>query len=121
MDAEIVEYSGYLTFSPLPSGSLDRVRRAMAERGLAFHLGSGWIEIEYAGRDHKRKVVTLLLEVAAIVGDADGDVVCQLNTDSVDPSFEFYSISGGQLLRQGGRLVRDAAEVVAPRDVHHVT
>ena len=55
----------------------------------------------------------MLKEIAAVIWDADGEVVCEINLEGEDPLFEFYSFTSGQLFRQRGRIVREPEEQVS--------
>jgi hypothetical protein len=122
MEPEIREYSGFLTYRRLDTDGLSELRRVVANSGLQVDAEPEATEIEYAGRDTNRKVVRLLADIAEIVRDADGEVICRTDQDDGDPQFEFYAIRGGHLLRQRAHLVREAAEVVTPaqREAHQV-
>jgi hypothetical protein len=118
---EIVEYSGYLMFGPLSDEQTETARSVLTKAGHSPDLEPHALEFEYSGRDTNRKVVRLLGRLAEIIGDADGEIVCTIEREGADPDFEFYSIRDGRLLRQRGRIVREAsAEVVEPAEVSQV-
>lgn len=109
---EIIEYDGLLSFDTLPDERLAVARGLVEDSGLQIELGPQHLELAYAGRDARRKVVQLMRGLARIVGDARGEVICTLDREGADPEFEFYSIADGKLWRQKGRIVRAQSEVV---------
>jgi len=113
MKPELIEYSGYLTYQPLSSQQVEEIRRIGASFGEELDAQPDWLEFEYSGRDAGRKIVLLLRQLAPIIGNAEGEIVCQLDTHSTTPGFEFYSIRGGKLLKQAGHIVRGPIEEVA--------
>ncbi len=88
------------------------VRRLAAGFGEEIEAQPAWLELEYSGRDTGRKIVSLLEQLAPIIRDAEGEVVCQLDAQSADPEFEFYSIRAGKLLLQRGHVVREPVQEV---------
>ena len=121
MKPELIEYSGYLTYRPLPPERLAEVRRIAASFGEELEAQTEWLELQYSGRDTGRKFVSLLQQLASVIADAEGEVVCQLDTQAADPEFEFYSIREGKLLLQRGRVVREPVEeVTGQRAVHQI-
>lgn len=61
-----------------------------AAAGLDLDIADGYIEFEYQGRDANRFVVSFLAQLAGVIGDADGEVRCDIETEGGDPIFEFY-------------------------------
>jgi hypothetical protein len=57
-------------------------------------------------RDHV--ILKLFMEVAKTLGEAEGELRCEIDDDAVDPHFEFFSIKQGQLLLQRGKVVRES-------------
>jgi hypothetical protein len=76
-------------------------------------VADSYIEFDYQGRDSNRFVVAFLVDLARLVVEAEGEVCCQTQNDGSDPSFEFFTIRGGMLLRQPARLVREGTEIVS--------
>ena len=107
--SEIYEYSGYLTFAPLSDAKLQKVRSLAVQSGLAIDVGTTWLELEYAGRDANRKVRTLLRNLASIIGQAEGEIVCEMTNDDGDLRFEFYTMTSTGLYVQKGHIVREAS------------
>lgn len=105
--SEIYEYSGYLTFTPLPDEKLQKARSLTAQSGLDIDVGKTWLELEYAGRDANRKVITLLRNLASIIGQAEGEIVCEMANEDGDPRFEFYTFTSKGLYVQKGHIVRE--------------
>jgi hypothetical protein len=114
VSAELVRYSGFLTHRPLADPELDAARVAADRFGGVADVTREWTEIEYSGRDSGRRVVQLLQQLATILRDADGEVLCEIDQEETTPAFAFYWIRGGKLLRQPGRVVRGPVEEVAP-------
>jgi len=79
------------------------------------HLGDWWVEFDFSGKDSDRRCVRFLVELAALVGDADGEMHCGWSDDETggDERFEFYRIAGGRLIYQSGRIERGVERVVA--------
>ena len=109
------EYSGWLQ-ARVNQDQRERLSAVAREAGLILEVADGYIEFEYQGRDSNRFVVKFLAKVAAIVGDADGEVRCDVELVNSDPIFEFYSFKGGKLVRQIGRILRGAVELVEVPD-----
>jgi hypothetical protein len=112
MSSEIVEYSGYLSYATRSPEQLDAIRERLTRARLSVDLQPGGLEIEYAGRDSGRNLVAALSAIAPLIGDAEGEIVCQIDTSSPTPDYEFYFIQNGRLYRQRAHLVRDEAEAV---------
>lgn len=104
--AEIYEYSGYLTFTPLSDADLAQARSLMQQSGFAVDLGTTWAEVTYAGRDTGRKVLAFLSHLAGVLGQAEGEIVCEIGQEAGDPLFEFYTIKAQTLYVQQGAIVR---------------
>lgn len=79
------------------------------------HLGTWWVEFDFSGRDTARHCVGLLVELAALIGEADGEMRCGWYDEKAggDQRFEFYRIVGGTLIYQSGRIERGAERTVA--------
>jgi hypothetical protein len=114
MPDEIVEYSGFLTFPELTEADYRALEQALGSLHGAVSVGRTSLEIEYSGRDTNRTVVARLMDAAAIIGRADGEIVCQIDHELTDPEFEFYRIGDGRLLRQRGVVVRGPVEDEMP-------
>ena len=104
--AELYEYSGYLTFTPLPEEQLQQVWCLTDRSGLEVNVGETWLEFEYSGRDTNRKVRHFLRNLAAIIGQAKGEIVCEIASEDSDPTFEFYTVNNQELYVQKGHIVR---------------
>lgn len=84
-------------------------------RGSApSHVGTWWLEFDFSGNDSERHCVRFLLELAALVGEADGEMRCGWYDEEAggDERFEFYRIAGGRLIYQSGRIERGAERAV---------
>jgi hypothetical protein len=108
--SEIYEYSGYLTFSPLPAEKLEKARSFIAQSGLGIDVEEATLEFEYAGRDAYRKVIALLRNLASLIGKADGEIICEIANEDGDPMFEFYTIKNRGLYVQKGHIVREKSK-----------
>ena len=111
MADDLREYSGWLQTSVSPTARKQLSQLAKAA-GIELDVADGYIELEYQGRDANRFVLAFLSKVAQIVGDAEGEIRCEIETEEGDPIFEFYRIEGGRLARQRGRIVRETQEIV---------
>lgn len=109
---DLCEYDGYLIAPNLEEPRLQLIRGMAEKAGLSLDFGSGSIEFQYIGRDANRWIVRFLRELATAVVDAGGEVVCKLASEDSDPTFEFYRIRDGRLLRQVGEIVRGPVEAV---------
>lgn len=105
---EIRTYDGYFTFSMLPRQQADVLDELFAEAGLEVDLALQSLEFSWMGRERDQVVVKLFTQVAAILGEAEGELRCEIDDDQPDPHFEFFTIRGGQLFLQRGTLAREA-------------
>lgn len=112
---ELYSYSAYLTFPDLNPRTVTSIREA-AMVLPSSRFNPTCLEFDYEGRDANRKVVRFLARIAPLIGNAEGEVVCRYcddeREDPGDEDFEFYSIRGGRLFRQRGRIVREPEEEV---------
>lgn len=108
---ELREYSG-MWLAEITDHARERIRDAATSAGLEVDIFHTGIELEYQGRDTNRFVVRLLQQVAAVLGDAEGEIECAVASDSADRHFEFYTVVKGVLVRQVARIVRGPAVVV---------
>jgi hypothetical protein len=94
----------------------------VADAGHDVLVEPTWLEFEHQGRSPREAIAALLVKIAAIIMQAEGEVLYQMDREDDDPAFEFYAIRGGHLLRQRAHLVREPAEVVTParREAHQV-
>jgi hypothetical protein len=106
MSGQLREYSGLLGVR-LTAEQSAAVKNAADEAGLEVDIAETYLELEYSGPDSNRFVVRLLQRLAEIVGNAEGEIKCEITSDGdTDPTFEFYSFSGGKLHCQQAALVR---------------
>lgn len=104
--AEILrEYSGLLLFRPLEEKVREKIFSAAERYGLALDFADRYLELAFTGRDSNRFVVQFLVELADLLVDAEGEIICEQDTDGV-LSFEFFSVKDGTLFRQPAELVR---------------
>ena len=85
---------------------------ALSKENPFFDVEPTMIEVEYTGRDTSRVVVRALRRLARIVGQADGEVQCQISGDVDQLWFEFFTIQDGRLFCQRGDVVRHPKEEV---------
>lgn len=103
----IKEYDAYLTFDPIASEKVERVQQLFREQDLLAEVDGSSIEFEFSGRDLSDYIVKVFIQVAEVVEEASGEVVCEIEDDDYkDPSFKFYSISDGKLWIQNAVISR---------------
>lgn len=112
MGSPLVSYTGFLRFPRLTSEGLQEAKTAIAGSGLELDLEQGWLELEYSGRDTNENITRLLLKLAGIIGDAEGEVTRTFDSGDGCPQLEYYSIHNGKLYRQRGWIVRDEPCIV---------
>ena len=71
-----------------------------------FEVTPTTLELEYKGRDSSRAIPRVLLRLAQLIENADGEIRCQVEGDSDQLWFEFYRIRDGRLFRQRAEAVR---------------
>ncbi len=104
-------YSGLFHFERISSIQLDQIANQIHRSGLQWDLGATFLELEYSGRDTNRFVLKLLRDIASIIHDARGEVVCEVSDDE-HTVFEYYRIRAGRLIRQLGEIVRGPEEIL---------
>ena len=104
---EIRTYDGYFTFKILSREKADHLDDLFAESGIEVDLALQSLEFSWMGRERENGIQKLFMEVAKAVGEAEGELRCEIDDDAVDPHFEFFTIKQGQLLMQRGSLVRE--------------
>jgi hypothetical protein len=104
-------YSGYLLVERLPE---DVVRQLadLAKEIPSFDVAPKAIELEYKGRDSSRVILRTLLRLARLIGNADGEVRCEVTGNTDQLWFEFYRIRDGRLFRRRGEVVRQPEQEV---------
>lgn len=105
------EYSGLLSFGPLAEAVREEIQSTTERYGLNLDLAESYLEFSFKGRDSNRFVERFLVELAALLVDADGEITCDQESQGVR-SFEFYSVAGGELFRQAGHVERGPKEPV---------
>ncbi len=108
---EIRSYSGYFTFVGISGEQKDRLAWVLGETSFEIDLTDRTLEFEAVGRDEDRLVLKLFKRVARVVKNADGELRCEIDDESPDPHFEFFTINGGELLMQRGRIVRENVKI----------
>ena len=108
---DIKEYSGWLQAS-ISSENREKLETLARKTGLSVDIAEKYIEFEYQGRDTNRFVVRFLVKAAEFIGDAEGEIRCEIDSGSIDPEFEFYRFREGKLICQTGKIVRDIEIVV---------
>ncbi len=108
----IREYSCHLTFDKKKANVLESIRVLFSRNNIECDLFSDTLEFDHCGRDTTRHIEELLIELAHLLGSADGEIQCQIDDDENDIMFEFYRIMNNSLFKQPGKVVRgDLAEV----------
>ena len=74
--------------------------------GIRVEFGTGCLELSYAGRDRQQLVVAFLRNLAALMGNVDGEIRCEVSGEQADLTLEFFRIVDARLLRQRGHIVR---------------
>jgi hypothetical protein len=106
------EYSAYLVFRGLNEKALDEVGKLTKDYGFDLDFDSKFLEFEYSGRDAPLKVIKYFYNLAKIVGNAEGELICEVVNDEGDNVFEFYRIENDCLILQRGKIVRETEEVI---------
>ena len=109
---EIRTYDGYFTFKILSREKADHLDDLFAESGIEVDLALQSLEFSWMGRERDHVILKLFMAVAQTLGDAEGELRCEIDDDAVDPHFEFFTIKQGQLLMQRGKVVRES-ELIA--------
>lgn len=104
---EIRTYDGYFTFKILSREKADYLDDLFAESGIEVDLALQSLEFSWMGRGRGDVILKLFVAVAQTLIDAEGELRCEIDDDNVDPHFEFFTITQGQLFLQRGSLVRD--------------
>jgi len=105
---EIRTYDGYFTFKILSRESADQLDELFAEAGIEVDLALQSLEFSWMGRERDHAILKLFMAVAKILGEAEGELRCEIDDDAVDPHFEFFTIKQGQLLLQRAKVVRES-------------
>ena len=100
-------YDGYFTFAILPPEKADHLDHLFNDKGVDVDLALQSLEFSWMGPERDSMIVQLFKEFAVTVGEAEGELRCEIDDENVDPRFEFFTVAGGQLLVQRGSLVRD--------------
>jgi hypothetical protein len=109
----LVTYDSFLTFPEASSAVLQKIAVLASEYGLTVDLTPTCLDFDYAGRDAGRDIVRFLKELAPLLADAEGEVECTVDAnDDGNTVLEFYSIAGGKLYCELGRIVRSERKLV---------
>ncbi|MGS2724933.1 hypothetical protein ACVBEJ_14455 [Porticoccus sp. GXU_MW_L64] len=106
------EYSAYLIFKGVDENRLLKIGALARKSAIEVDFGENFLEFEFSGRDTDKQIVKYCVSLAEILGDAEGEIVCEIINDEGDNEFEFYRIKNNKLIRQLGRIVRNYEEVV---------
>ena len=105
-----IELYGYerrtLNFKELNKQQLNRLK-AIQKTFFNLKFDSTSLSYGYEGRDTSRKVLRLYNELAKIIKNAEGEIICEPVNDEGFRSFEFYTIKDGQLYQEKGIVVRE--------------
>jgi hypothetical protein len=118
MGNSLTEVSGYLTFSELSPAQTARLRELARDSRLCVDSSEKHFELEYKGRNTSHVIEALLMQVAAIVGSAEGEILLEaIDDEEGDPSFRFFRIHDHRLFVQNGRVSRGPVSEYRPE--HH--
>jgi hypothetical protein len=105
-------YSGHLRVASLALTQTEDILAIAQRYGVELDVGTASLDVEYIGRDTNRFIVLMLVELAAVVGEADGEVECHVSGDTGQHWFEFFEIKNGQLYCQLAEVVRGCKKIV---------
>jgi len=106
------EYAAYLIFEGLSKDQSAKVEAITKEFGLEVDFSAKFLEFEYAGRDASNIIIRYFYNLAKIVGNAQGELICEIINDDGDNTYKFYHIKDGELIYQLGEIVRGRDELV---------
>ena len=106
--SEIRTYDGYFTFKILFCEQADQLDELFAVCGLEVDLALQSLEFSWMGVERDHAILKLFMAVAKTLGDAEGELRCEIDDDAVDPHFEFFTIKQGQLLLQRAKVLRES-------------
>jgi len=109
---KLYSYEGVLTFEALAAERLTQVNKLLTEIGVRCLSHPTWLDFKYSGKDHERTTVGFLCQLATVIQNADGEIVCEIEEDDKDVAFEFFTIADGLLFKQSGHIVRRQKEKV---------
>ena len=113
----IKRYDAYLTFPQISTGQQEEIRQVIEEEGLEIDVFDNALEFRFEGRDLSDKVVEAFVKIASILKQAEGEIRCEIDDESQDPHYQFFTISESQLWRQSGEIVRsDEKQAVSSLD-----
>ena len=112
MESELREYDGYLEVN-LSKAQVQAIRSFSECGAPSVEISPSAIVVSYKGRDTERIMVNRLVELAKIIGDAEGEIIFEEDIEEGDNRFEFFSIRGGKLYRQKGRIVRSEEKLLS--------
>ena len=92
--------------SPLSPEATRRIAEIVSETSAFTWFSSGVLDVEIMGTRSVGWIVTPLAEVAAVFGEAEGEVECSYYNEGGAPCFAFYMIKNGRLIVQDGVVVR---------------
>lgn len=105
-------YDAYFTYAPISSDSLEKVKFLAEKYAIDVIVDNVSLEFSYSGKDYSKSVVAMFVELAAIIGSADGEMSCQFIDDDKNDKYDFYQIEDGKLVRQHGWIVRGERVIV---------
>ena len=115
---KLYDYDGLIRFASLTARQQEQIRDVLQTANFQAILTPTLMEVSYAGHDTGRHIVRLLCDVARIIVNADGEIVCSFSGDNTlghnvsETEYEFYRIRDGKLYRQHGHIVRDESQEV---------
>lgn len=106
MNIEIADYNVSLALEHLSSEAVQQIEAEATGVLSDLLVSPDYLDFEYSGRDAGRKIVKFLCRIAPLIGTAEGEVECQIVTDTDERFLEFYSIQHGRLYKQEAQIVR---------------
>ncbi|WP_017327093.1 hypothetical protein [Synechococcus sp. PCC 7336] len=107
------DYSAYLILNKIDQSTISLIKGIANRFKLEVDIGENYFEFDYSGRDKNHYVVRFFAELAAIIVDCKGEIICEIINDEGDNSYEFFSIENGELFCQPGEILRGVKEKVS--------
>jgi hypothetical protein len=102
--SDLLEYNGEFCVTHLSEDI--RLESHSAQSQVTAKIGGNCVQFFYAGRDAQRWFVHFLKGIAEILQDTEGEVRCEIETENLDPDFEFYFIDNASLYQRRGQIIR---------------
>lgn len=106
------ECTGYFNFNKLRQDDLDKIKKLNQSFNYELDYGDNYLEFYFSGKDTQSITVKYFYQLAKIINNADGELVCELTNDNNDTKFEYYTIKQGKLFFQTGEIVRSQKKII---------